>query len=77
MQDRYTSKNMKTSKPCSECPWVNSGSHSIKFRGYVEKMAEKGYKSHACHMQTKDLWGYRSSINEKNECVGRKLCGKK
>lgn len=68
---------MQNRKPCKECPWIRKDGHSLKFRGYVEKMEERGYEAHACHMQTKDIWGVESKVNEKNECAGRKLCSKK
>ena len=68
---------MQNRKPCKECPWIRKDGHSLKFRGYVEKMEERGYEAHACHMQTKDIWGIQYPIDSKNECAGRKLCSKK
>ncbi len=64
---------MKDRKPCKECPWTRSDGHSLKFRGYAEKMEEIGSKGHACHMLTSDVW----NPTDKNQCAGRKLCGKK
>jgi hypothetical protein len=67
---------MKDRKPCKECPWTNSDTHSERFRGYSDKMQERGY-SQGCHMATRDIWGIESPVTGINECAGRKLCGKK
>jgi len=31
-----------------------------------------GDKPHACHMKTKDVWGRKSEITDKNVCIGSK-----
>lgn len=59
-------------KPCKECPWTNSNSYSLKFRTYVDKMSTINKNKHACHMITKDIWGYKEDINDKNICQGYK-----
>lgn len=64
----------KCRKPCKECPWVTSSTHSEKWPGYVATMEDIGKiknKKHACHMITSDIWGYKSEINNSNVCVGR------
>lgn len=62
--------NKMCDKPCKECPWVLENTHSLKFRKYVEKMKSIGIESHACHLTTKDIWGYKIKINSKNICKG-------
>lgn len=58
-------------KECKECPWKNDNGHSLKFRTYVEKMRKLGkIENHSCHMINKDVWGYKTNIDEKNVCVG-------
>jgi hypothetical protein len=27
-------------------------------------------ENHSCHMINKDVWGYKTNINEKNVCIG-------
>jgi len=56
---------------CKECPWKNDNQHSLKFQTYVEKMRKLGkIENHSCHMINKDVWGYKTNIDEKNVCVG-------
>jgi hypothetical protein len=58
-------------KPCKECPWKNENQHSLSFRKYSEKMESIGkIENHSCHMINKDVWGYKTKINEKNVCIG-------
>lgn len=59
-------------RPCSECPWTNDNNHNKKFREWSEKMNKLG-KKQACHMKTNDLWGIKTEVDSKNDCVGRKL----
>lgn len=61
---------MSCRKPCSECPHRNTNNHSIKFRTYNSKMKTIGKEKQACHMITKDVWGYNTEITDKNICVG-------
>jgi hypothetical protein len=62
---------MSCRKPCKECPWQNTNQHSLKFRGYVQKMQKLGkVKNHKCHMISKDVWSYNSEVNQDNVCVG-------
>lgn len=71
---------MSCRKPCKECPWVNKNPHSKKFPTYVESIESIGKikdRKHGCHMITKDIWGYKEEINNKNVCVGAKLNSKK
>lgn len=63
---------------CKECPWVNTNTHSLKFRKYTEKVKSvSGIENHSCHMINKDVWGLNTEINEKNVCIGSKLYSKK
>jgi hypothetical protein len=65
-------------KPCTECPWVNTNPHSLKFRQYAEKVKSVSIiENHSCHMINKDVWGSKTEINEKNVCIGSKLYSKK
>ena len=57
-------------KPCKECPSINTDKHSVKFNGYVEKLKSIGVNGNACHMITKDIWGYSENINDENVCIG-------
>ena len=58
-------------KPCKSCPWTNENEHSLKFRNYSEKMISIGkIENHSCHMINKDVWGYKTIIDNKNVCVG-------
>lgn len=59
-------------RPCKECPWTNENTHNSKFRAWSDRMSSMG-KKQACHMETTDVWGRNVVINQKNECVGRKL----
>lgn len=71
---------MSCRKPCRECPWIKNNPHSKKWPGYVdaiEKIGQIKDKQHACHMITKDTWGYESEINKDNICIGAKLKFKK
>jgi len=71
---------MSCRKPCKECPWTKENAHSKKFPSYVksiEKIGKIKDKKHGCHMITKDIWGYKSEINDENVCVGAKLNTKK
>ena len=53
---------------CTECPWVKSNHHSLKWREYSKKVM--GNKPHACHMKTKDVWGRKEKIISSCACVG-------
>jgi len=58
-------------KPCKSCPWKNDNDHSLKFRTYVKKMQSIGkIENHSSHMINKDVWGYKTNIDEKNVCIG-------
>ena len=58
-------------KPCKECPWTKDNPHSVKFRDYSEKMESIGkIENHSCHMINKDVWGYKTEIDNNNVCVG-------
>ncbi len=59
-------------KECKECPWIRENKMSLDFRKSVNKMKEIKRDNHACHMITKDIWGYDKDISEKNVCIGRK-----
>lgn len=62
--------------PCKECPWINGNKHSIEWPNYVAKMESIGQiksKKHACHMITKDTWGYDKAIDDNNVCIGSQL----
>lgn len=62
-------------KPCKECPWKSDTKHSKAWPSYVEKLESIGRikdKKHACHMISTDVWGYETTINENNVCVGPK-----
>lgn len=66
-------KYMSCRKQCSECPWLNKNSHSLKFREYAGKMKSAGkIKNHKCHMISNDVWNTKSEINQKNICIGSK-----
>ena len=59
---------------CKECPWTNQNTHSLNFRKYTEKVKSViGIENHSCHMINKDVWGSKTTINEKNVCIGSKL----
>ena len=46
--------------------------HSLKFRGWTEKMkALRGIQHHKCHMISSDVWAYKSPITGENICVGK------
>jgi len=62
--------------PCTECPWINENKHNIKFRKWSERMEEIG-KKQACHIEKKNVWGDKKEVDNKNECIGRKLIKKK
>ena len=65
---------MSCSRPCRECPWVNTNRHSIKFRKYFEKMRSLGkIENHKCHMVSNDVWNYEEDLTDKNICRGSKL----
>ncbi len=67
-------------KPCSECPWTKNDQHSKNWPNYVKSLDSINKikdGEHACHMITKDVWGYESEINEDNICLGSKLNSKK
>ncbi len=53
---------------CTECPWVKSNHHSLKWREYSKKVM--GDKPHACHMKTKDVWGRKEKIISSCACAG-------
>jgi len=60
-------------KPCKECPWDKENPHSKSWPLYVDKIEgikKIRDKKHACHMVTKDIWGYKSDIDENNVCIG-------
>ena len=62
--------------PCKECPWTKDNPHSISWPDYVNKMESIGQiqsKKHACHMITKDTWGYDNPIDNNNVCIGSQL----
>jgi hypothetical protein len=66
-------KKMNCRKVCKECPWENENQHNLKFKGYVDKMNSLERKDgHKCHVISKDIWGYKSDINERNVCMGYK-----
>lgn len=56
---------------CTECPWVKTNPHSLKWRAYSRKIM--GDKPHACHMKTKDVWGRKSGVTQECMCIGSKL----
>jgi hypothetical protein len=71
---------MSCRNPCKECPWTKDNPHSKKFPSYVKSIESIGKikdNEHACHMITKDIWGYSDDINDNNVCIGAKLNNKK
>jgi hypothetical protein len=69
----HGNKSMENRKPCKECPWTNNNSHSKSWPNYVNSMESIGQinnKRHSCHMITSDVWGYKSTINDSNICIG-------
>jgi hypothetical protein len=60
-------------KCCKECPWTTNSQHSKSWPDYVnvmEKIGQVKSKKHACHMITKDTWGYKEEISDSNVCIG-------
>jgi len=69
-------KNKSCRNPCKECPWIKSGKHNESWPKYVSQMKNIGKikkNEHGCHMITSDIWGYGTSIDENNICIGSKL----
>lgn len=60
-------------KACKECPWTKNNNHSKSWTGYVKSMTNLGKienDTHACHMITSDVWGYKNEIGKDNVCIG-------
>jgi L-rhamnose mutarotase len=62
---------MSVRRSCKECPWKTSGKHSESWPEYLKAMNKIGIDNHACHMITKDTWGYTTKIDNSNICVGQ------
>ena len=64
---------MANNECCSECPWVKTNPHSLKWREYAKTMSERGLTkdmTHACHKKSRDVWGIKEKITEVTLCQG-------